>query len=84
MERTFKHKKTGEVAYYKDGVFKQGRFCVEIGVEPSSEFWEEVISKDYEILEVKGTYGAISSYIQELDADLKDKYIYKIKRLSDG
>jgi hypothetical protein len=43
MERTFKHKKTGEVAYYKDGVCRQGRFCVEIGVEPSSEYWEEVI-----------------------------------------
>lgn len=50
MERQFKHKKTGEIAYYKDGVFKQGRFCVEIGVEPSSEFWEEVIERDYEIL----------------------------------
>ena len=43
MERTFKHKKTGELATYKDGIFKQGRFTVEIGVEPSSEFWEEVI-----------------------------------------
>ena len=42
MERIFKHKKTGEVAYYKDGVCRQGRFCVEIGVEPSSEFWEEI------------------------------------------
>ena len=50
MERKFKHKKTGEIAYYKDGVFKQGRFCVEIGVEPSSEFWEEIVTKDYEIL----------------------------------
>ena len=43
MERTFKHKKTGHLGYYKDGVFRQGRFCIEIGVEPSIEFWEEVI-----------------------------------------
>ena len=84
MERTFKHKKTGELAYYKDGLFKQGRFCVEIGVEPSSEFWEEVIEKSFEILEIKGIYGAISSYIEALDADLKDKNIFKVKRLSDG
>jgi hypothetical protein len=41
--KTFKHKKTGEIATYKDGVFKQGRFCVEIGTEPSKEFWEEII-----------------------------------------
>lgn len=38
----YKHKKTGEIATYKDGVLKSSRFCVEIGVEPSSEFWEEV------------------------------------------
>ena len=50
MEKTYKHKKTGETATYKDGIFKQGRFAVEIGVEPSSEYWEEVIQKDYEIL----------------------------------
>jgi len=43
MEKVYKHKKTGELAYYKDGIFKQGRFCVEIGVEPSSEFWNEVL-----------------------------------------
>jgi hypothetical protein len=84
MEKTYKHKKTGETATYKDGVFKQGRFAVEIGVEPSSEYWEEVVERDFEILEVKGIYGAISSYIEKLDADLKDKSIYKIKRLSDG
>ena len=50
MERKFKHKKTGEIAYYKDGVFKQGRFCIEIGVEPSSEFWQEIVEKDFGIL----------------------------------
>lgn len=42
MEKVYKHKKTGQIAYYKDGVFKQNNCSVEIGVEPSSEFWEEV------------------------------------------
>ena len=53
-------------------------------IENYPEFWQEVVEKDYEILEVKGKYGAISSYIEELDNDLKDKTIFKIKRLSDG
>ena len=42
MERKFKHKVTGEIAHYKDGVFKIGDCCIEIGVEPSSKFWEEI------------------------------------------
>ena len=56
------------------------------GINPENypEFWEEIVEKDYEILEVKGKYGAISSYIKELDYDLKDKIIFKIKRLSDS
>ena len=49
-----------------------------------NEYYQEVVKKDYEILEIKGKYGAISSYIEELDNDLKDKTIFKIKRLSDG
>ena len=53
-------------------------------IENYPEFWELVVEKDYEILEVKGKYGAISSYIEKLDNDLKDKTIFKIKRLSDG
>jgi hypothetical protein len=48
--KKFKHRKTGEIATYQDGVLKSSGFCVEIGIEPSSEFWEEVIEKDYEIL----------------------------------
>lgn len=43
MEKVYKHKKTGQIAYYKDGVFKQNNCSVEIGVEPSSEFWNEVL-----------------------------------------
>jgi hypothetical protein len=41
--KTFKHKKTGEIATYKDNVLTSSGFSVEIGVEPSSEFWEEIV-----------------------------------------
>jgi hypothetical protein len=100
MERTFKHKKTGEVAYYKDGVCRQGRFCVEIGVEPSSEFWEEVVEKDYEILSFRASTGLlrIKDYDGLFQANgdvrrdntteqslLKGGWdIYSVKRLNDG
>lgn len=40
--KIFKHKKSGEIATYKDGVLKSSNFCVEIGVEPSNEYWEEI------------------------------------------
>ena len=43
MEKTFKNRKSGELAYYKDGMFRQGRCVMEIGEEPSSEFWNEVL-----------------------------------------
>ena len=46
MEKTYRHRKTGELAYYKDGVFKQGNCSVEIGVEPSSEFWERAFKTE--------------------------------------
>ncbi len=83
MKKKFKNRKTGDIAYYKDGVFKQGRCCVDIGHEPSEEFWED-ITEDYEILEIQGKYGTVSSYIEKLDKDLIDKSIFKVKRLSDG
>ena len=47
MEKTYRHKKTGELAYYKDGIIKAGNCSIETGVEPSSEFWTEL---SYEIL----------------------------------
>ena len=51
MERKFKHQKTGEIISYKDGVIKSGSFVLEIGCEPSKEYWEEMTDeKDYEIL----------------------------------
>lgn len=42
MEKKFKHKKTGEIITYKDGVIKSGTFVLDMGCEPSSEYWEEV------------------------------------------
>jgi hypothetical protein len=83
MEKKFKNRKTGDIGYYKDGVFKQGRCCVDIGHEPSNEFWEDV-TEEYEILEIIGKYGAVSSYREEADKDLIDKSIFKVKRLPDG
>lgn len=52
MEKKFKHRKTGEIVTYKDGVIKSGTFALDMGCEPSSEYWEE-IKKDYEILSYK-------------------------------
>ena len=46
MEKTYRHRKTGGLAYYKDGVFKQGNCSVEIGEEPSSEFWEKAFKTE--------------------------------------
>lgn len=46
MEKIFKNRKSGELAYYKDGIFKQGNCSVEIGVEPSSEFWEKAFKTE--------------------------------------
>lgn len=60
MEAKFKHKVTGEIGYYKDGIFKQGNCCVEIGVPPSSEFWEEVfITEDGVELYKGGKYYSV-------------------------
>lgn len=42
----FKHRKSGELAYYKDGIIKAGNCSVEIGVEPSSEFWERAFKTE--------------------------------------
>lgn len=79
MERKFKHRKTGDIAYYKEGVFKQGKFSVEIGTEPSKDIWEEVFEeKDFSILsfqhptkkvvlhlDVNNLFGAISATFTE-------------------
>jgi hypothetical protein len=42
MEKVFKNKKTGEIAYYKDGILKVDNCAVEIGHEPSLKFWDLV------------------------------------------
>ena len=63
---------------------KRGNWEIPMWVIEDSCDWEEIVEKDYEILEIMHKYGAISSYIKKLDGDLKDKIIFKIKRLSVG
>lgn len=96
--KTYKHKKTGETATYKDGVLKSSGFCVEIGVEPSSEYWEEIVEKDYEILEITfedgkpcpyklfgGCYDSKEHFIEcFLNASSCNYKIHSVKRLSDS
>ena len=48
MEKKFKHRKTDEIITYKDGVIKSGTLALDMGCEPSSEYWEEV-KKTYPI-----------------------------------
>lgn len=42
MEKRYRHRKTKEIVICKDGVWKQDGTCVDIGHEPSDEFWEEI------------------------------------------
>lgn len=42
MEKKFKHRKTGEIITYKDGVIKSGTLALDMGCEPSSEYWEKI------------------------------------------
>lgn len=42
MERIFKHKESGEIAYFKDGLFKRSNIVIDLAELPSSEYWEEV------------------------------------------
>jgi len=83
MQKKFKHKKTGEIATYQDGVLKSSGFCVELGVEPSSQFWQEVIEKDYEI--VLWSFGNEDRFKTKNPDGTAIKYnIHSVKRLSDG
>lgn len=43
MEKKYRHKVTGDEITYKDGVIKTNSFTLEIGCEPSEQYWEEVI-----------------------------------------
>lgn len=75
--RKFKHRKTGEIATYRDGVLKSSGFCVEIGVEPSSEFWEEIKEELPIGTKVKdSTTGFVYRKISGSDWDI-DNSIYK-------
>jgi hypothetical protein len=100
MQKKFKHRKTGETATYQDGILKSSGFCVELGVEPSSQFWEEVIEKNYEILSFKlgaridtlrenGLYGISTGHDKHKTGIYSvNSYInwdiQSVKRLSDG
>jgi hypothetical protein len=91
--KKFKHKKTGEIAIYKDGILKSSGFAIELGVEPSSKYWEEIIEKDYEILSL-ARFCSIKPKITDV-SDYGDGYIeallkcdnariHSVKRLSDS
>jgi len=84
--RKFKHKITNdEVRTYSENYYVSSETaCIPKRFIENTCDWEEIVEKDYEILEVMHKYGAISSYIKKLDGDLKDKTIFKVKRLSDG
>jgi hypothetical protein len=83
MQKKFKHKKTGEIATYQDGVLKSSGFCVEIGVEPSSQFWEVISEKDFEI--VLWSFGNEDRFKTKNPDGTAIKYnIHSVKRLSDG
>lgn len=74
MEKTYIHRKTGELAYYKDGIFKQGNCVVEIGVEPSSEFWLELT---YEILSFRSKTNSFYSPTMQKDGTYLDAKLMK-------
>lgn len=61
--KTFKHRTSGQIITYKDGCIRIDRMVIHTGEEPSREYWEEVIQKEYEILSfkciVKNAPGAI-------------------------
>jgi hypothetical protein len=51
------------------------------------EFWEEVVEKDYEILQMKNSHGNFYSLFrnEELSKhEIENHTIHSIKRLSDG
>lgn len=74
MEKTFKNKKTGELAYYNNGIFKQGNCCIEIGCEPSSEFWED-ITNDFKVLMLdRNGIVSVKRLSDEVVFSLGDKY----------
>lgn len=98
--KTFKHKKTGELITYKDGCIYTNRTVIE--AEPNLEFWEEVVEKEWEILSFKNTYAGFPCELKPdgfyhypiAESELKwtekqfldhpETLIQSIKRLSDG
>jgi len=81
MTKTFRHKTTNEVATYKDGVLKSSGFSVEIGVEPSSQFWED-ITQEYEIQ--IWSFGRNGEFLTSHPDGTVNYNIHSVKRVSDG
>jgi hypothetical protein len=81
MTKTFRHKTTNEVATYKDGVLKSSGFTVEIGVEPSSQFWED-ITQEYEIQ--TWSFGRNREFFTSHPDSTVEYNIHSVKRVSDG
>lgn len=98
MEKVYKHKNTGEIITYKNGVIKSANCSIETGVEPSKQFWEEIV---FEILSFRANTGLLrikdSNGIFQANGDVERKNtteqhllneggwdIYSVKRLSDG
>lgn len=67
--KIFKHKKTGEIATYKDGIITSGKISFHIGVEPSSDLWVDV------------TKYPVGTKVIDTNPDTKG-YVYE--KLSDG
>tara|TARA_R110000772_G_scaffold68118_4_gene150902 strand:+ start:3442 stop:4188 length:747 start_codon:yes stop_codon:yes gene_type:complete len=78
--KTYKHKKTGETMTYKDGLMMVDR-CVIEG-KPDSDFWEEVVEKNYKILEWSNpASNCFECSLRQVDSTW---IIKSVKRLSDG
>jgi hypothetical protein len=96
MEKTYKHKKTGVIALkcedienlYKYNIGHPINFYLAKEMLEGSQDWEEILSKDYEILSFISTEGSIAQlayFTCERDFMGNDVWkIHTVKRLSDG
>jgi hypothetical protein len=97
MEKVFKNKRTGEIAYYKDGILIGDKCAVEIGYEPSLEFWD-LVEDTFKILTVFGLntdciYEVVNEnklkhtgtrFVFNIDSLINELKIHSVKRLSDN
>lgn len=67
-KRIFKHKVTGEIATYHDGILQSAGISVELGNPPGSQFWDELHEekkeepKEWDILEFRTSTDAGTSW----------------------